>query len=98
MTELRQYTLVEELAESIRIESAHPRKKRSMKLLPETRRALIAAIYSCGVKRSWVRLREEKLIYVGKDKDQSWSLSKLRAALRACREIAVFSIRRAGKS
>jgi len=98
MTELRKYALLEEVAESIRIEKAQPGEQRSMKLLAETRRALTAAIYSGGVKPSWVRLREEKPIRICKGKGESWSQAKLRTALKTCREIVLIPIKRAGNS
>jgi len=95
---ITQYTLLEKVAESIRIENARPGKKEPMKLLVETRRALTAAIYSGGVKPSWVRLREEKPIRICKGKGESWSLAKLRTALKTCREIVLIPIKRAGNS
>jgi len=98
MTELRKYALLEEVAESIRIEKAQPGEQRSMKLLAETRRALTAAIYSGGVKPSWVRLRKQKPICVGKGNEQSWSLPGLRSALKACTEMVIFLTVWAGKS
>lgn len=89
--------MLDELTEFLRLENCQRMKKCFMKLLAETRLTLTAATYT-GVKTSWVCLREEKTIWVRKQNEQSGSPANLRTELKACNEIVLINITRAGKS
>jgi hypothetical protein len=60
--DLREYVLLRELREPTRIENMQPGMRPSVKLVAEAQPALIAAIYSGGVKRRWLYLRETVFI------------------------------------